>query len=271
MKRIFPYKNLEDFLINFRTKFTDNHYRNSLCLINETKDIHPQTLKYIKKKYIYHHTKYLIDKFIHKRKIKRFFKKMQKKQLRDNNDIMFSGEYLANEMVHKKNFDTNAKINILEIGSFEGISTCFYLDLFKNANVKAVDPFVDYNERTDDMPSIKENFIANTKEYGDRCKFFEMGSDEFFDLKKKEFPEETYDIVYIDGLHTAEQVFKDSSSTWECLNKNGIIVFDDYCWLEYTDNILSNVNYAVNHFYEKHKNDLEILFVDADFIVKRIN
>ena len=49
MKRIFPYKNLEDFLINFRTKFTDNHYRNSLCLINETKDIHPQTLKYIKK------------------------------------------------------------------------------------------------------------------------------------------------------------------------------------------------------------------------------
>jgi len=47
-------------------------------------------------------------------------------------------------------------------------------------------------------------------------------SDEFFKTNKK-----TYDIAFIDGLHEAEQVYKDIVNTLEVLNEGGTIVCHD--------------------------------------------
>jgi len=50
----------------------------------------------------------------------------------------------------------------------------------------------------------------------------EMPSDEFFASNKAKF-----DIVFIDGLHTREQSFKDFQNSLEVLNSSGVIVMHD--------------------------------------------
>lgn len=51
---------------------------------------------------------------------------------------------------------------------------------------------------------------------------YKMTSDDFFLNNKK-----TFDIIFIDGLHEAEQVYKDIINSLNCLNPNGTIVCHD--------------------------------------------
>jgi len=55
-----------------------------------------------------------------------------------------------------------------------------------------------------------------------------MTSDDFFSTNK-----ESFDIIFIDGLHLKEQVHKDIQNSLKCLNDNGVIVCHDICpWTE---------------------------------------
>jgi len=51
---------------------------------------------------------------------------------------------------------------------------------------------------------------------------YKLKSDEFFKDN-----EETFDVIFIDGLHHAEQVRKDIINGMKCLNDNGVIVLHD--------------------------------------------
>jgi len=49
-----------------------------------------------------------------------------------------------------------------------------------------------------------------------------MTSDEFFKQNKIKF-----DLIFIDGLHHAHQVYKDVNNALQCLNENGTIIMHD--------------------------------------------
>lgn len=51
---------------------------------------------------------------------------------------------------------------------------------------------------------------------------YQITSDEFFRINQ-----ETFDIIFIDGLHICEQVLKDVDNALKCLNPGGIIVMHD--------------------------------------------
>jgi hypothetical protein len=51
---------------------------------------------------------------------------------------------------------------------------------------------------------------------------FNMTSDEFFNINKS-----TFDIIFVDGLHTADQCYKDILNSLDILNNNGTIVIHD--------------------------------------------
>lgn len=53
---------------------------------------------------------------------------------------------------------------------------------------------------------------------------FIMGSDEYFENHNKG---EHFDLIFIDGLHHADQVVKDIQNSLTILNKNGIMIIDD--------------------------------------------
>jgi hypothetical protein len=52
-------------------------------------------------------------------------------------------------------------------------------------------------------------------------------SDEYFNIHNEIYPGERYDLIFIDGLHTAEQVKKDFENALGVLSPNGFIVLHD--------------------------------------------
>ncbi len=57
---------------------------------------------------------------------------------------------------------------------------------------------------------------------------YTMTSDEFFEKEMSGRPEKcNYDIIFIDGLHEANQVFRDINNSLKYLNNGGIIVMHD--------------------------------------------
>ena len=127
--------------------------------------------------------------------------------------------------------DYKNKLEILEIGSYEGLSTTYFIDSFlskPNSKITVVDPFLLYSEN--DHKTILDNiqirnffFNVSKSAYPDKVQYLGLTSDKFFEVNKKK-----YNFIYIDGMHTKEQIPKDIINSWESLLKDGIIWMDDY-------------------------------------------
>ena len=143
--------------------------------------------------------------------------------------------------------EPNEEIHILEIGSFEGKSTILFLENFlqnKNSTITCVDPWMDYSQDHDSLNSYfreenewnlterrtKEIFLHNIIESSSSNKvIIRQGfSDKILPSLITE--QKMYDIIFIDGNHTAPYVMMDTIMSWTLLKKGGIIIFDDYTW-----------------------------------------
>jgi predicted O-methyltransferase YrrM len=52
-----------------------------------------------------------------------------------------------------------------------------------------------------------------------------MTSNEFFLTNSMK-----YDLIFVDGDHSSNQVKIDINNSWEILNKGGYLILDDYMW-----------------------------------------
>ena len=155
------------------------------------------------------------------------------------------------------------KLNILEIGSFEGSSLLFYYYIFKikNINVTSVDMM-------DKKSFIFKNFKKNTKNLKS-LKFYNMKSSTFFKKKIRE----KYDFVFIDGSHYYKDVILDAKHSFRLLRKGGIIIFDDFVY-NWTKKKLDktpefhNVIGGVLFFLSSLKN-FKILYVGHQVIIQK--
>jgi predicted O-methyltransferase YrrM len=127
---------------------------------------------------------------------------------------------LINELGNTK------EMRMIEIGSFIGESTIIFAEHFKE--VIAIDPFQpDYHKED---PTSRFNFDEVYDEYIRRTspfpniKTLRLTSDDAV----KELNSELYDFIYIDGIHTYEQVKIDIDNYLPLLKPNGIIGGHDY-------------------------------------------
>ena len=154
----------------------------------------------------------------------------------------------------------------LEIGSFEGNSAMFVAKNFPNARIHCIDNWIGTDEYHKDLKfsNVEKNFDFNMSEF-DNYKKYKLSSDEFFKINNNSF-----DVIYIDGYHQADQVLKDFINSWEVLNDQGIIIFDDYIW-KFFDKIENNQCYEINKFINKIKKKTKILKVSNSqlFIQKK--
>ena len=160
------------------------------------------------------------------------------------------------DLIINKNFNT---FSYLEIGSWEGNSALYILENFKTKKVVCVDIW-DLYEDSYKNESFKrfENFQSNLLSYKDRYSFFKNTSDIFFQDNNEKF-----DIIYIDGWHEAPQVYKDICNSWNCLNKDGIIICDDYFYGDIKSNL--NINLpadSINRFIQENENKVKVLNVN---------
>jgi hypothetical protein len=126
----------------------------------------------------------------------------------------------------------NRPINYLEIGAADGGSAILVSKSYcKNPESKiyCVDPWFDY----DDYPEYKGvqdnawiNFNHNIETSGSFGKFIVNRGLSGVIVPK--FKDEFFDIIYVDGNHETEYVYKDGLMAFQKAKKGGYIVFDDY-------------------------------------------
>jgi hypothetical protein len=123
------------------------------------------------------------------------------------------------------------KIDVLEIGSFEGLSTVFFSELFLKNNestLTCVDPFFnikdnDHLEVMDKLTEKKFDYNMLHNPYNKQIYVNKITSDNFFINNKN-----LYDFIYIDGCHIPEYIDRDMRNSFSCLKKYGIMWMDDY-------------------------------------------
>lgn len=141
-------------------------------------------------------------------------------------------------------YETNPKVCV-EIGVFGGSSihpTAQALRYQQNGMIYAIDPWQNI-ECTDgytpgdpnyqwwnkiDLEKIYKDFITMIHKQGlsDYCCPLRMTSETAAQI----FPEESIDILHIDGNHSEEKAFKDAELWLPKVRKNGYIWFDDCNW-----------------------------------------
>ena len=153
----------------------------------------------------------------------------------------FSNEGLPEIIKEKKD------IVGLEIGVERGYSA---LHLLKSCSVKKIyiiDPYLPYydsgsNHVCDEVCQEKNKSIClEVLSEFDNFELIEKKSEDVVDL----FEDESFDYIFIDGLHTYEQCSKDINNYYSKLKVGGIFSGHDYIYCD-------GVNKAVNEFAEKN-------------------
>ncbi|MEA5521449.1 tetratricopeptide repeat protein [Limnoraphis robusta] len=136
-------------------------------------------------------------------------------------NYQFTQDWFSNNIrtwqEHLKFLSNSPELKILEIGSYQGMSTCWFLDYIlthPTAKITCIDPY------------FKPEFEQNINQTGFPEKVIKMigYSQDILSSLQPNF----YDIVYIDGCHQAVPALQDTLQSWRLTKIGGIIIFDDY-------------------------------------------
>jgi len=125
---------------------------------------------------------------------------------------------------------SNTPINYVEIGVFCGHNFCSVANTFARhpeSKLYAIDPWANY-EAYNETYTQDENYKAfcHNIEYNNiQNKVIECRG--FSENIMPTFPDEFFDIIYIDGSHLYEYVVKDCENALKKIKKNGYIIVDD--------------------------------------------
>ena len=159
-------------------------------------------------------------------------------------------------------FNQTKPKKILEIGSYEGASTCFlietlslYHDSFEIYAIDTWDGGAEHKEMKINMKLVEERFHKNTslaiKNTSKKIELVTFKDKSINALSKliTNHKSNYFDFIYIDGSHMASDVLSDAILSFELLKINGIIGFDDYLWkLPNSNNLLTNPKIAIDSF-----------------------
>ena len=157
--------------------------------------------------------------------------------------------------------------NILEIGSYEGRSAIFFLKNFSDSNITCVDTWCGSDEhKSVNFELIEENFDLNTSFYQSNKTLlkYKMTSNEFFEKNNKYF-----DLIFVDGDHSSNQVKVDLINSWNILKSGGYLILDDYMWWFYKD-LKKNPSTPINNFIKENILNISKLNIWHQVIIKKI-
>jgi predicted O-methyltransferase YrrM len=180
--------------------------------------------------------------------------------------------FLEEELEKNLPIGTDDELHILEVGSFEGKSTIWFIQNLlgnQNSTITCVDSWMNfvqnensfstYNENTKTASGvdfvkdgIKDTFLNNIKNTGESDKVTLYHSYSHIILPKLITENKKYDIIYIDGNHTSPAVLTDAIMSFYLLNCDGILIFDDYLWGNI--NSLNSPKIAIDSFYNIFQN-----------------
>jgi predicted O-methyltransferase YrrM len=130
-----------------------------------------------------------------------------------------------------------SQMNMIEIGSYLGDSTLVFAEHFNS--VIAIDPFIEDYDPDDDtcnyapLSQVYDEFIRRTKD-NSKIHLMRIKSDEGVGILTEASKTlgadrvNVFDFIYIDGMHTYEQVKKDIQNYLPLVKEGGFIGGHDY-------------------------------------------
>ena len=131
---------------------------------------------------------------------------------------------------------------ILEIGSFEGQSTCFFIEQvgqFGNLTIDCIDTWeggAEHKAVDTDMSAVEQRFHNNVEFAVSKVKHkvivnpIKGYSEDALVKLITSGAHNSYDFVYIDGSHFAPDVLSDLVLSFVLTKERGIVLCDDYYW-----------------------------------------
>lgn len=116
-------------------------------------------------------------------------------------------------------------LNMLEIGSYEGRSTLWWLNNLLTDSSSRITCIDNWDKRAE----FEKRFDRNVAASGHSCKVRKIKQPSWSGLKILH-PTEMFDVVYVDGSHEAKDVMLDGLTCLEHLKPGGFMIFDDYAW-----------------------------------------
>lgn len=187
----------------------------------------------------------------------------------------YSKDWFSN---HKDNWRTilkpykQEKFEYLEIGCYEGMSVVFILENYQGANVTVIDTFGQTDEYK--LLNVCDNnyydiFRENTAGYEDRMTIYVGYSfDVMLDLINEYT--KTYDVIYVDGSHSARGTLQDMLLAWELLKSGGTMIVDDYNWNVNVNTIMHPKN-GVDAFLKAYKGYYEVVHKDYQIVLRKVS
>ena len=158
-------------------------------------------------------------------------------------------------------------MKIAEIGCFEGFGTLKLVERcckHEESRVVCIDPWDDvyvkegelFKNYNDDWWVNQYNrFLANTTSIQSKLILKRGTSTNVLPtLEPKSF-----DLIYVDGDHSSNQVYLDAQLSLPLMKQGGIILFDDYIWGHGGD---PGPSAGIQKFLEEHKTDVEVVYIE---------
>ena len=147
----------------------------------------------------------------------------------------------------------------LEIGSYEGRSTCWLLEngLTDKGSIVCVDPF-------SGMQAVEARFWSNVQAT--------QGAEQTVSLFKKPSYKAlaemighkyVFDFIYVDGVHSAIGALTDACMAWGLLRSGGVMLFDDYLYPHEPTKV------GVDAFLAGFEGKYDLLFSNYQLAVKK--
>lgn len=85
----------------------------------------------------------------------------------------------------------------------------------------------------------------------------------------KRLPSNSFDIIYLDGDHRADVVLADAVFSFDLLKTGGLLIFDDYLWLNTTlpNEVIAKT--AVDSFITAYRVHLDIVHRGHQLFLKK--
>lgn len=132
----------------------------------------------------------------------------------------------------------------LEIGCDVGDTAYALLENNPNLTLHSIDPYTDYVDWNGNFLKSRDEMyfsvLKRMEKFGNRFVLHRTTSDEKFE----DFSDEEFDFIFIDGLHTYEQLSKDCVNYYSKVKNNGIFSGHDF-------QTIAGVNKAATEFAEK--------------------
>lgn len=158
----------------------------------------------------------------------------------NNQDYEFTSDWFSHVApTWRQLIESTRPSKVLEIGSYEGRSTCFLIETIgalRGYEIYCVDPWMRNASHDVRMDEVEKRFDANVRLAAERTPNkgrvtkVKGGSIDVLPGMLSSGHKGTFDLVYVDGSHEAPDVLVDAVLAFYLCRPGGLLIFDDYVW-----------------------------------------